>query len=102
MFDESDEDVDDDGNPLTVAAAQRIHHQDGTKKMYFPKQTYSSPIDSFNQLNSKKAQISDIIQKARLGQLQQVGNSIGNAVKSDLKIHNMPVVRVLPRVTKNE
>jgi hypothetical protein len=50
MFEESDEDVDDDGNPLTVAAAQRIHHQDGTKKMYFPKQTYSSPIDSLNQL----------------------------------------------------
>jgi hypothetical protein len=55
MFEEPDEDVDDDGNPLTVAAAQRIHHKDGTKKMYFPKQTYSSPKDSLNQLNSKKA-----------------------------------------------
>lgn len=65
MFEEPDEDVDDDGNPLTVAAAQRIHHKDGTKTMYFPKQTYSNPADSLNQLNNKKAQIQDIIQKAR-------------------------------------
>jgi hypothetical protein len=37
MFEEPDEDVDDEGNPLTVAAAQRIHHKNGTKKMFFPK-----------------------------------------------------------------
>ena len=84
MFEESDEDVDDDGNPLTVAAAQRIHHKDGTQKMYFPKQTYTNPKDSLNQLNNKKAQIQDMIQRARFEQLEKVGTSIGNAVRSDL------------------
>jgi len=47
MLQEQDEDVDDDGNPLTVAAAQRIFHKDdATKTHYFPKQTYENPKDS--------------------------------------------------------
>ena len=37
MFEEPEEDVDDDGNPLTVAAAQRIYHNDGKKPIYFAK-----------------------------------------------------------------
>ena len=102
MFDEPDEDVDDDGNPLTIAAAQRIYHQDGTKPIYLQKKTYTNPIDSLNQLNSKKAHIQDIIHKARLDQLEKLGNTIGNAVKNDINIVQMPVVRVLPRPVKNE
>ena len=38
MLEEQEEDVDDDGNPLTVAAAQRIFHKDAaTRTVYFPK-----------------------------------------------------------------
>jgi len=38
MLQEQEEDVDDDGNPLTVAAAQRIFHKDAaTRTVYFPK-----------------------------------------------------------------
>jgi hypothetical protein len=37
-----------------------------------------------------------------LDHLEKVGNSIGNAVKSDLKVCHMPVVRVLPRPTKKD
>ena len=59
-------------------------------------------MDSLAQLNSKKAHIQDILKKARWDQLEKVGNSIGNAVKSDLKVSNMPVVRVLPRTIKND
>jgi hypothetical protein len=33
---EEPEDIDDDGNPLTVEAAQRIHHKDNKEKLYCP------------------------------------------------------------------
>jgi len=47
MLQEQEDDVDDDGNPLTVAAAQRIFHKnDATKTVYFTKQTYDNPQDS--------------------------------------------------------
>ena len=38
MLEEQEDDIDDDGNPLTVEAAQRIFHKDkATKTVYFPK-----------------------------------------------------------------
>jgi len=43
-----------------------------------------------------------MIQRARFEQLEKVGTSIGNAVRSDLKVCHMPVVRVLPRPVKND
>ena len=67
FFDGDESDVDDDGNPLTVAAALRIYHKDdNTRTVYCPKQTYLSPHDSLQQLNQQKAHISDLILKARL------------------------------------
>jgi hypothetical protein len=49
------------------------------------------------QLNKNKAHIQDLIQRARLDQLERVGNTIGDAVKADIKVANMPVVRVLAK-----
>ena len=43
-----------------------------------------------------------MIQRARFEQLEKVGNRIGDAVKSDLKVYHMPVVRVLPKPVKND
>ena len=61
-FDQDESDVDDDGNPLTVAAALRLFHQDeGTRTVYCPKQTYESPIDSLAQLQRKKAHIQELL-----------------------------------------
>ena len=103
LQDDSDPDVDDDGNPLTVGAAQRIFHQgEGTKSLYCPKFQYENPADSLNQLNKNKAHIQDLIQKARLDQLERVGNTIGVAVKADIKVANMPVVRVLAKPLRHE
>ena len=47
FFDQEESDVDDDGNPLTVAAALRLYHKDeDTQTVYCPKQTYNNPLDS--------------------------------------------------------
>ena len=43
-----------------------------------------------------------MIKRARFEQLEKVGTSIGNAVRSDLKVGHMPVVRVLPKPVKSE
>jgi hypothetical protein len=43
-----------------------------------------------------------MIQRARFEQLEKVGTSIGDAVRSDLKMCHMPVVRVLPRPVKSD
>lgn len=57
-FDDSESDVDDDGNPLTVNAALRVHHGDSkTTSVYCPKPTYDNPMDAFNQLSIKKGHI---------------------------------------------
>jgi len=47
LMDEDEPDVDDDGNPLTVAAAQRIYHGN-SQTLYCPKPNYDNPIDSLN------------------------------------------------------
>jgi len=41
------------------------------------------------------------LSRARVDQLEKVGTTIGNAVRADLKVSHMPVVRVLPRPVKN-
>ena len=53
------------------------------------------------ELQKKKAHIQDLLSRARVDQLEKVGTSIGNAVKADLKVSHMPVVRILPRPVKN-
>lgn len=84
-FDQDESDVDDDGNPLTVSAALRLFHQDdGTRTVYCPQQTYENPFDSLHQLNKKKAHIQELLQKARVDQLQKTGNSMGEVIKSDM------------------
>ena len=100
-FDQDESDVDDDGNPLTVSAALRIFHKDeGNRTVYCPKQTYTNPIDSLQQLNRKKAHIQELIHKARVDQLQKTGNTIGEVIKTDMQLTHMPIVRVLQRSTK--
>ena len=40
-------DIDEDGNPKTVAAAIRLFHKnEKTKRIYCPKNIYGNPIDS--------------------------------------------------------
>lgn len=44
---DEEEDVDDDGYPLTTNAARRIYHQNQESKiLYCAKKTYSNPLDS--------------------------------------------------------
>ena len=44
---DEEDDVDDDGYPLTTNAARRIYHQNKESKiLYCAKKTYSNPLDS--------------------------------------------------------
>ena len=100
-FDQEESDVDDDGNPLTISAALRVYHKDEkTKTVYCPKPSYDNPLDSLQQLNRKKAHIQELLQKARVDQLQRTGHTMGQAVKTDMQLTHMPIVRVLQRPSK--
>ncbi len=48
-------DVDEDGNPKTVAAAIRLFHKnEKTKRIYCPKNIYGNPMDSLKELSQKQ------------------------------------------------
>ena len=46
-------------------------------------------------INLKKDQVQNYLKQSNIKQVRQVGMSLGEIIKSDIKITHMPIVRVI-------
>ena len=66
LDDDEDEnqDFDEDGNPLTIDAAQQLYHADDNP-LYVTETKYSSPHQAHEELMQGKQRIKDLLKQAK-------------------------------------
>lgn len=93
---ESNPEFDEDGNPLTIGAAQELYHGD-SNPLYFPNANYNSQKHATEQLKKGKQRISELLKQSKFQQLNHFGSQMSKAVDHDYKIANMPQIRLIQR-----
>ena len=93
-LEDEEPDVDDDGRPLTIGAAQRLFHKNGDK-IYLPNATYRSRDEANSVIINGQMRIKKLIENAKIQHMSHIGGALGEAVKTDIKVANMPQIRIM-------
>ena len=98
-FDDSSErepGFDEDGNPVTIEAAQKFYHK-GRVGPYMLEKIYKHPKDAKLQLNEGKLKVQGLLQQAKMHHLGQLSSELGQALSKDKKVADMPAIRVMKK-----
>ena len=69
---ESNAGFDDDGNPVTVEAAQQLYHADNNP-LYILTPNYTSPKEANDKLHQGNRRIQELLRQAKFQQLNKFG-----------------------------
>ena len=77
----------------------KAYHSEN-KPVYCAKQRYKSKIDAQTDLEMGKFRVQALLQKARFEQLNYLGKAMGEVLREETRVANMPPIRVIVRPKK--
>ena len=100
--DSDKEGYDEEGNPLTVTAAQKKFHNNQNALYVKGKRLFRNKREARSQLQHSKITIKKLMDQAKLQQFNMIGEQLSVAIETDKQVADMPRIRVTHRHNRNQ